>query len=123
MIITSKMSLPLTVFRTGKNGKETKKTIRLCPGKRSYPQVDHKDPRVAEQLRVMRKHGRISFDELLASDVELLKNIKGTPEEKATALKAETSLKVPQPIVSVPAPKAKSASRATSESRGATAEE
>jgi hypothetical protein len=117
MIITSKMSLPLTVFKAEKDGRESKKTIRLCPGKRSYPQVDHKDPRVAEQLRVMRKHGRISFDELLASDVELLKNMKGTPEEKAAALKAATSTKPPQPIVKVSAPKnpksAESSSRAT----------
>jgi hypothetical protein len=94
MIITSKMVLPLTVFRKNKSGKEIRETIMLRPGRHSYQNVNHKDPRVAEQLRVLRKHtsrNGVWFDELLPSDVELMSKMKGTPEEKAAAIRSETT--------------------------------
>jgi len=91
MIITSKMILPLTVFRKDINGKEIRETIMLRPGKHSYQNVNHKDPRVAEQLRVLRKHTHkngVWFDELLPSDVELMSKMKGAPMDKAAAIRA-----------------------------------
>jgi hypothetical protein len=94
MIITSKMLLPLTVFRKDKSGKEIRETIMLRPGKHSYQNVNHKDPRVAEQLRVLRKHtsrNGVWFDELLPSDIELMSKTKGTPTEKAAAIRAATT--------------------------------
>jgi hypothetical protein len=94
MIITSKMVLPLTVFRKDKNGKEVRETIMLRPGRHSYKNVNHKDPRVAEQLRVLRKHtsrNGVWFDELLPSDIELMSNTKGTPVEKAATIMAATT--------------------------------
>jgi hypothetical protein len=50
---------------------------RLCtlrPGSHNYPMLSVKDPAVAETLRVLRKHSKIAFDDLLPSDQEILKS-------------------------------------------------
>lgn len=92
MKITSKMALPVTV--NDKDGK--KKTIVIRPGVHEYKEINHKDPMVAEQLRVLRKHTEkngIQFAELLPCDVVALKGMTGTPEEKAEKLKASQGLR------------------------------
>jgi len=78
MQITAMSSLPIN-YRD-KKGNEN--LIILKPGKHSYPKLDYKDPMVAEQLRIYRKHRSIGFDELLACDQEMLKSINGKPDEK-----------------------------------------
>lgn len=96
MIITCVMSLPVSY--TDKDGKP--KTVLLRPGSHNYPMLDHKDPRVAEQLRVYRKHHRIGFDELLATDVEILKKIDPnlSEEEKAKDLIKQVMVKPPSKV-------------------------
>jgi hypothetical protein len=69
MQITSKSFIEITTYNTDANGKEVRGLTTIRPGKHDYQTINHKDPRVAEQLRIFRKHGRISFDELLASDI------------------------------------------------------
>lgn len=93
MIITCLQRVPIHYREDGKP-----KIIWTEPGSRNYP-IDYKDPMVAEQLRVYRKHGRIGFDELLDTDVEILKTIDPElpPEEKAKALKAAVTIK-PSPV-------------------------
>jgi len=85
------MSVPITYTDADGN----KKTVVTRPGSHDYPMLDHKDPQVAEQLRVYRKHSRIGFDELLATDLEILKKmdpaIKGN--DRAKALLEAVSLK------------------------------
>lgn len=66
MIITCMQSFD--VAYTDRDGKVKKAVLR--PGSRNYPMLNHKDPVVAEQLRVLRKHHRIAFDEILPDPVE-----------------------------------------------------
>ncbi len=48
----------------------------LRPGSHNYPQLRPKnDPLLADTLRVLRKHHKISFDDLLPSDLEVLKSV------------------------------------------------
>ena len=95
MVITCVMSVPLTYIDKDGNPE----TVVLRPGSHNYPMLDHKDPEIAKQLRVYRKHGRIGFDELLETDVEILKKMDPSlkPEEKAKELLKAVSLK-PSPV-------------------------
>ena len=53
----------------------------------NYRDLSLKDPVVAQQLRIHRKHGAVSFDELFPEDVTLLKGMaKASDKEKARAL-------------------------------------
>lgn len=81
MIITTVMSVPVSY--KDKDGKV--KQVALKPGSHSYPMLNHKDPMVAEQLRIFQKHGRIGFDEILAVEKPELKEpeVVETPEEIA----------------------------------------
>lgn len=72
MRIATKMKLPIK-----HDGKVTDiKPLELDPknpgfGKPvEYRDIDHRNPQVAQQLRVYRKHGKIRFDELLKCDVD-----------------------------------------------------
>lgn len=59
----------------------------LRPGAFNYPMLKPKTDALCEDaLRVLRKHGKISFENLLPSDVEVLKNLKAgeTLREKVT---------------------------------------
>ena len=55
--------------------KDSKGTVQLCtlrPGRHNYPMLDPKDPLLAETLRVLRKIRKITFDDLLPGDNEIL---------------------------------------------------
>jgi hypothetical protein len=57
--------------------KDANGTVQLCtlrPGRHNYPMLDHKDPLLSETLRVLRKLGKVKFDELLPGDHEIMKN-------------------------------------------------
>lgn len=100
MIIKSRMSLPITIWRKQADGSEKRDVVVLKPGEHNYRDIDPKDPRVAEQLRVFRKHSDrngVQFEELLPTDVEIMKKLKGSPQEKAEQLKVATSTK-PHPV-------------------------
>lgn len=86
MKILSIAALPVAV--TKEDGVVDK--VVILPGMWDY-KIDHKDPQVAEQLRVYRKHGKITFEELLPSDVELLKGIKGSTNDKFAELRRMTT--------------------------------
>ena len=104
MIITCIQSVPITYV--GKDG--TKKTVFTRPGSYDYPEIDHKDPMVAEQLRVYRKHSKIGFNELLATDLEILKEMKDVPaEDKPKELLKAVTVK-PSPVGKVNKGKKKS---------------
>jgi hypothetical protein len=94
MIITCIQSVPITYV--GKDG--IKKTVFTRPGSYDYPEIDHKDPMVAEQLRVYRKHSKIGFNELLNSDLEILKGMGDVPaEDKPKELLKAVTIK-PSPV-------------------------
>ena len=94
MVITCIQSVPITYV--GKDG--NKKTVFTRPGSYDYPEIDHKDPMVAEQLRVYRKHSKIGFNELLTTDLEILKGMKNVaPEDKPKELLKAITIK-PSPV-------------------------
>ena len=66
----------------GEGGKV--KILTLRPGKHNYPMLHPKtDPMLSDTLRVLRKHKKIAFDDLLQSDLELLKKApKGIDKEE-----------------------------------------
>jgi hypothetical protein len=74
-------------------------TVKQCvlrPGKHNYPMLKPKnDPMLADTLRVLRKHKHISFDDLLPSDAEVLKN--APPGADKTAYLADKVLLRPSP--------------------------
>lgn len=50
--------------------------LAFRPGKHNYPMLKPKnDPLLADTLRVLRKHRKIRFDDMLPSDTEVLKNV------------------------------------------------
>lgn len=71
-------------------------TIDIVIGTRAY-RLDHKNPVVAEQLRIHRKHGRISFNELLPCDIAVGDATEGKAADKVAAMKAAANLK-PSPV-------------------------
>ena len=80
MKITSVSVLPILI--------PGKSAVWLKIGTHDY-NLDHKDPQIAEQLRVYRKHRKIGFDELLESDVAVLASMKNVkPEDKPKELLA-----------------------------------
>lgn len=79
----------------GKDGNTKKVNIR--PGSYDYPMLDHKEPMVAEQLRVLRKHSRIGFDEILETDRPVLAAMPKDEPNKAKKLLEETGIK-PSPV-------------------------
>jgi hypothetical protein len=94
MVITCIQSVPITYV--GKDG--NKKTVFTRPGSRDYPEINHKDPMVAEQLRVYRKHSKIGFNELLATDLEILEGMKDVKaEDKPKELLKAVTIK-PSPV-------------------------
>jgi hypothetical protein len=104
MRIATKMKLPIR-----HNGKVTDiKPLELDPknpgfGKPvEYREIDHKDPEVAQQLRIYRKHGKIQFAELLPCDVAAAeKFLEGNP--KATPLEVNAAIKAAQGLQPKPA--------------------
>ena len=65
----------------------------------NYRDLSLKDPVVAQQLKIHRKHGAVSFDELFPEDVTLLKGMaKASDKEKAHALLAANRPKNQQVI-------------------------
>lgn len=89
MKITSVSVLPILI--------PGKPAVWLKIGTHDY-NISHKDPAIAEQLRVYRKHRKIGFDELLESDAAVLATLKDVkPEDKPKALIAAVSLK-PSPV-------------------------
>lgn len=54
------------------DGKGVLQLVVLRPGKHNYPDLDPKDPILAETLRVLRKHHKVAFDELLPGDHDIL---------------------------------------------------
>jgi len=68
--------------------------VRIKVGSYDYP-IDYKDPAVSAQLRVLRKHRGVAFNELLESDVEVLAKLpKGaTADDKKAALLTANSPK------------------------------
>lgn len=112
MIITTVRSdLTITTSKKDKDGRKI--VVRLRPGSRDYKDIDHDDPMVSEQLRIMRKHNAIGFDELLPADMEALAALPedATADEKIAAIKVSAGKKNQQkPIkgsaaVKVEAPK------------------
>lgn len=105
MKIKTMRSLPITAYinvpeKSGKKDytKGDRKIIDLRPGNSRYPEVDHRDPRVAAQLRIYRKHSAISFDELLPCDVEVLKKSGAkTADERLVVLKKAIGIKNEDP--------------------------
>jgi hypothetical protein len=63
-----------TLLISWRDEKGDKKIVKLLPGRHNY-NLDIGIPIVAEQLRVYRKHKVIRFDELLPSDMPILKKI------------------------------------------------
>lgn len=58
--------------------KDAKGVLQLCtlqPGEHNYPMLNGSDPLLAEELRVLRKHHQVSFDELLPGDHKHLKSV------------------------------------------------
>jgi hypothetical protein len=94
MVITCIQSVPITYV--GKDG--IKKTVFTRPGSRDYPEIDHKDPMVAEQLRVYRKHSKIGFNELLATDLEILEGMKDVPAEDKPKELLKAVMVKPSPV-------------------------
>ena len=86
--------MPLEIAYKDEDGK-TKKVLTR-PGSYDYPMLDHKCPMVAEQLRVLRKHTRIGFDEILESDKPILEEIK-EEKDKAKRLLEKSGLQ-PSPV-------------------------
>lgn len=85
---------PLEIAYPDKDGNVKKVLTR--PGSHEYPMLDHKDPMVAEQLRVFRKHTRIGFDEILESDKPILAEMKDE-KDKAAKLLEKSGLQ-PSPV-------------------------
>lgn len=85
---------PFEIVYADKEGKIKRQVLR--PGSHNYPMLDHKDPRVAEQLRVLRKHKRIGFDEILPSDESVLASMDIDEPNKAAKLLEKTGLQ-PKP--------------------------
>lgn len=73
--------------------------LQLCtlrPGKHNYPMLQPKgDPVLSETLRVLRKHGKVLFDDLLPSDQDILKT--APPGVDKTEYLAEKVLLKPSP--------------------------
>lgn len=78
---------------------DEKNTMQLCtlrPGRHNYPMLNPKDPVLAETLRVLRKIGKITFDDLLPGDSEILKSApKGVDPKDYLASKV---LAKPSPV-------------------------
>ena len=56
---------------------DAKGGLQLCalrPGEHNYPMLRPSDPVLAEELRVLRKHRHVAFDDLLSGDHEHLKS-------------------------------------------------
>jgi hypothetical protein len=71
--------------------------VTLRPGRHNYPMLDPKnDPLLSDTLRVLRKHHHISFDDLLPSDKEVLKDCP--PDQKPVDFLAEKVLLKPSPV-------------------------
>jgi hypothetical protein len=115
MIITCIMALPIAY--TDDEG--VKRTVVTRPGSHDYPMLNHKDPAVAEQLRVYRKHSRIGFDELLETDLPILAKMPKNEKQKAKKLLKEVTLK-PSPVGRLVKGKKKVASVKTSTTTKAT---
>jgi len=89
MKITSVSVLPILI--------PGKPAVWLKIGTQDY-KLDHKDPAIAEQLRVYRKHRKIGFDEILESDAAVLAALKDVkPEDQPKALIAAVTLQ-PSPV-------------------------
>jgi len=83
----------------------TVETIALRPGRHNYPMLNPTDPLLADTLRVLRKHSKVRFDDLLPSDKEIL---KGKPDGvDAVDYLAEKVLLKPSPVGRGPSKMAK----------------
>ena len=90
-----KCAMSQTIPYRAKDGVVKQCVIR--PGEHNYPMLKPKnDPFVADALRVLRKHSKVSFDDLLPSDQEVLRNCpKGV--DKTEYLAEKVFLK-PNPV-------------------------
>lgn len=68
----------------------------------NYRDLSLQDPVVAQQLKIHRKHGAVSFDELFPEDVTLLKGMaKASDNEKARALLKANRPKNQKPFITL----------------------
>lgn len=94
MVITCVMSVPIS-YRD-KDGKI--KRVALRPGSHNYPMLNHKDPLVAEQLRVFQKHNRIGFDEILTVEKPVVEEpkVEEKPRVRRNKKTSRRSRKAPE---------------------------
>jgi hypothetical protein len=102
MQIMSTQGLDVMVWLKGADGTETRKKIRVHPGSREYPQINHKDPRVASQLEIFRKHKVFSFAEILPGD--LVKEVDADGKETGKTKIVQRAVNRSRPIRKVATP-------------------
>lgn len=102
MQIMSTQGLDVMVWLKGADGTETRKKIRVHPGRGEYPQIDHKDPRVASQLEIFRKHKVFSFAEILPGDV--VKEVDAEGKETGKTKLVQRSVNRSRPIRKITPP-------------------
>ena len=95
------LEIPTSRFKIVKDadGEERKVvvTVKLRPGNHNYKGLSVKDPKSAAVLKMYRKHGAVTFNDLLPCDVELLAKMptNATDKERGQALQNAFGLKRP----------------------------